>query len=140
MFRTQNLEMAGLPGMFGEGLSHWHGVSRILAMHWYHVCIQQRHEGRFISQVEMLNDEVKLAELISAQCEDLVITELQAVTPSWMNRTPSWQMEKLVSVSVGYDKNEIPVCLLEVENGSLYADVHDPLFDAKALINIQKIY
>ena len=140
MFRTQNLEMAGLPGMFGEGLSHWHGVSRILAMHWYHVCIQQRHEGRFISQVEMLNDEAKLAELISAQSEDLVIIELQAVTPSWMNKTTNWQMEKLVSVSVGYDKNEIPVCLFEVENVSLYTDVHDPHFDAKALINIQKIY
>lgn len=140
MFKTQNLDMVGLPGMFGEGLVHWHSVSRGIAIHWYHVSVKQRHEGRFISQVEMLNDETMLGELISAQCEDLVITELQAVTPPWMNKSGRWQMEKLVKVSIGYDKNEMPVCLLEVESGTAYANVHDISFDANTLTNIQKIY
>jgi hypothetical protein len=46
MFRTQNSEMAGLPEMFGEGLMHWNSVSRVLAMHWYHVSVQEFYEGR----------------------------------------------------------------------------------------------
>lgn len=25
--------------MFGDGLLHWHGVSRALATHWYHVAV-----------------------------------------------------------------------------------------------------
>ncbi|PQO96417.1 hypothetical protein C5612_30455 [Pseudomonas frederiksbergensis] len=140
MFRTQDVDLAGLPGMFGEGLTHWHGMSRSLATHWYHVSIKQRHEDRFISQVEMLNDETKLFELISAQSEDLVIDELQVVTPPWINKGKSWRMEKLTSVSVGYDKNEVPVCLLEVESGAVYTDVHDLSFDASTLINLRKIY
>jgi hypothetical protein len=50
------------------------------------------------------------------------------------------EMEKLTSVSVGFDKNEIPVCLLEVESGVVYSDAHDSTFDANALINLRKIY
>ncbi|EPL16080.1 hypothetical protein CF161_01175 [Pseudomonas sp. CF161] len=106
MFRTHNIDMAGLPGMFGEGLIHWHGVSRSLVTHWYHVSTRQRYEDRFISQVEKLNDDTKLFELISAQCEDVVIDELQVVTPPWINKSGSWRMERLTSVSGGYDKNE----------------------------------
>jgi hypothetical protein len=140
MFRTHTDEMAGLPGMFGEGLAHWHAVSRSLATHWYHVSIKQRHEDRFISQVEMLNDETKLFELISAQGPDLVIDELQVVSPPWINKSGSWRMERLTSVSVGYDKNEVPVCLMEVESGAVYTDVHDPSFNASTLINLRKIY
>ncbi|MDR8364207.1 MULTISPECIES: hypothetical protein [Pseudomonas] len=140
MFRTQDVDLAGLPGMFGEGLTHWHAVSRSLATHWYHVGIKLRHEDRFISQVEMLNDETKLFELISTQGPDLVIDELQVVTPPWINKIGSWRMERLTSVSVGYDKNEIPVCLMEVESGAVYVDVHDPTFDASTLTNLRKIY
>lgn len=140
MFRTQDVDLAGLPGMFGEGLTHWHAVSRSLVTHWYHVGIKLRHEDRFISQVEMLNDETKLFELISTQGPDLVIDELQVVTPPWINKIGSWRMERLTSVSVGYDKNEIPVCLMEVESGAVYVDVHDPTFDASTLTNLRKIY
>ncbi|MBT0622547.1 hypothetical protein KIH32_01415 [Pseudomonas fluorescens] len=140
MFRTHNDEMAGLPGMFGEGLAHWHAVSRSLASHWYHVGIKQRYEDRFISQVEMLNDETRLFELISSQGEDLLISDLQAVTPPWMNRSEGWMMEKLTSVSVGFDKNEIPVCLLEVESGVVYSDAHDSSDDVNDLTNLRKIY
>jgi hypothetical protein len=132
MFRTHTDEMAGLPGMFGEGLAHWHAVSRSLATHWYHVSIKQRYEDRLI--------ETKLFELISAQGPDLVIDELQVVSPPWINKSGSWRMERLTSVSVGYDKKEVPVCLLGVESGAVYTDVHDPTFDANTLTNLRKIY
>jgi hypothetical protein len=88
----------------------------------------------------MLNDETKLFELISAQGPDLVIDELQVVTPPWINKSGSWRMERLISVSVGYDKNEVPVCLLRVESGAVYNDVHDPTLDANTLTNLRKIY
>lgn len=140
MFRTKSDDMAGLPGMFSEGLAHWHSVSRVLKTHWYHVSVKERHEGHFTAMVEILNDETKLHELLLAQSEDFVVTEVQVVTPPWMNKSASWQMENLTAVSVGYDKNDIPVCLLEVASGSVYADVHDPSFDAKFLADVQKIY
>jgi hypothetical protein len=59
MFRTYERDIAGVPGMFGEGLAHWHMISRSLQSHWYHVDLKIRHEDRMISSVQMLNDESK---------------------------------------------------------------------------------
>jgi len=81
MFRTYQSDIAGIPGMFGDGLSHWHGVSRALHSHWYHVTVERREDGRFVACVEMLNDEPRLVELLMSQDESLVVQEVQVVTP-----------------------------------------------------------
>ncbi|WP_313432249.1 hypothetical protein, partial [Pseudomonas sp.] len=120
MFRSHQADMAGIPGMFGDGLMHWHGVSRALATHWYHVNVKRRIDGRFVSSQEMLNDEPKLHELVSAQDDDLQIDDVQVVTPARLNGTATWRMERLKSVSMGFDRNDCPVCLLEVERGQIY--------------------
>ncbi|WP_047528690.1 hypothetical protein [Pseudomonas sp. 11/12A] len=140
MFRTVDTEIAGFPGMFGDGLAHWHSVSRVLNTHWYHVAVKTRHEDRFADTVEFLNDETRLHELISSQNEDFVITEVQVQTPPWMNGGQSWRMEKLNAVSIGYDPNSVVICLLEVESGVVYTDAHDSSFDAQSLTNVKKIY
>ena len=140
MFRTIDTEMAGIPGMFGEGLAHWHSVSRVLNTHWYHVALKIRHDDHFVDTVEFLNDETRLHELTSSQNEDFFIAEVQVQTPPWMNRSKSWRMEKLSSVSIGYDSNSVVVCLLEAENGVIYTDAHDDSFDAKTLTNVKQIY
>lgn len=140
MFRTQNTEMAGIPEMFGEGLTHWNSVSRVLAMHWYHVSVQEFHEGRLITFVHMINDEVRLNDLLTNQSQELIVTDVQVVTPPWMNKSLSWKMEKLTASSVGFDKNDAVVCLVEVEGGRLYTDTHDRLLDLNTLTNLQKIY
>lgn len=140
MFRTQNTDMAGLPGMFGEGLTHWHSVSRVLAMHWYHVTVEMHVAGRVINIVEMVNDEVRLDQLVTAQSTDFIISDLQVVTPAWMNKSGSWKMEKLTSVSVGCDQTDVVVCLLETQGGNVYYDSHDPSCDVGSLTNIRKLY
>lgn len=140
MFRTQNSEMAGLPEMFGEGLTHWNSVSRVLAMHWYHVSVQEFHEGRLITFVHMINDEVRLNDLLTNQSQELVVTDVQVVTPPWMNKSLNWKMEKLTALSVGFDEDDAVVCLVEVEGERLYTDTHDRSFDLNTLTNLQKIY
>ncbi|POA33854.1 hypothetical protein C1884_16630 [Pseudomonas sp. GW460-R15] len=102
--------------------------------------IKQRLEGRLIDLAEMVNDEVRLNELLSAQCEDFQVTEVQVSTPGWINRGPSWRMELLRGISLGYDKNEVVVCLLEVESGQVYTDSHDRSSDVNTLTNLRKIY
>lgn len=140
MFRTKIKDIQGVPGMFGDGLAHWHGISRALNIHWYHVCVKERLEGRFISMIEMLNDETRLHEIISSQNEDFVVTEMQALTPPWMNGSKRWLMEVLNGVSIGYDRNGAVICLLEVERGEIYTDSHIRSFDPKSLTNVRKIY
>ena len=140
MFRSHQADMAGIPGMFGDGLMHWHGVSRALATHWFHVSVQRLHEGQFRNYEEMLNDEARLVELLLAQDESLVVREVQAVTPSWMNKDAGWKMEKLTSLSMGHNQAGVVVCVLEVEGGAVYVDTHEPGLGADSLNGVKELY
>lgn len=140
MFRSHQADMAGIPGMFGDGLMHWHGVSRALATHWYHVSVQRFHEGQFRNYEEMLNDEMRLVELLIAQDESLVVQEVQAVTPSWMNKDAGWKMEKLTSLSMGHNQAGVAVCVLEVEGGAVYVDTHEQGLGVDSLNGVKELY
>jgi hypothetical protein len=140
MFRTSIHDQAGFTGMFGDGLAHWHSVSRALPTHWYHVSIKRRHEDRFMSYEEFLNDETSLVQLLTAQGEDLLVCEVQVVTPWWMNKQSGWQMEKLKVLSMGFNKVEVPICVLEVQGGHRYYDSHDPDFRVQSLTGLKELY
>ena len=140
MFRTHDANMVGLPGMFGEGQCHWRQVSRILRTHWYHVTVQTKHEGRMYEAVLMVDSEPQLQEILVAQDDEIMITDVQVVTPAYMNGTKSWRMETMTKATVGEDKDECVVCLLEVETGSTYHSSHQPSFSSDALGNLRPIY
>ncbi|ENY79701.1 hypothetical protein C206_01040 [Pseudomonas putida TRO1] len=139
MFRSHQADMAGIPGMFGDGLMHWHCVSRALATHWYHVSVQRLLDGQLRDCVEMPNDEARLVELLLAQDESLIVREVQAVTPGWMNGD-GWKMEKLMSLSMGFSREEVPVSILEVEGGKVYIDSHEPGLNVESLAGLKELY
>lgn len=140
MFRISTQDQAGPVGMFGDGLAHFHAVTRSLATHWYHVSLKRRLEDRFVASEELLNDEARLVELLIAQDESLIVQEVQAVTPCWMNKGGGWKMEKLTSLSMGFNRAEAPVCVLEVESGAVYVDTHEPGLDVDSLTGLKELY
>lgn len=133
-------DQAGPVGMFGDGLAHFHAVSRSLATHWYHVSLKRRHEMRLVAYEEMVSDEPRLVELLIAQDESLVVQEVQVVTPGWMNKSSGWRMEKLISLSMGFNQIEVPICVLEVESGEVYVNTHQRDLDVDALTKVKEFY
>ena len=133
-------DQAGPVGMFGDGLAHFHAMSRSLASHWYHVSLKRRHEGRFVAYEEMLNDEPRLVELLVSQDESVVIQDVQVVTPAWMNRGSGWKMEKLKLLSMGFNRAEVPICVLQVESGDVYVNTHQRDLDVDALVGVRVLY
>ena len=140
MFRTHDTDMLGLPGMFGDGQSHWHLVSRVLRTHWYHVTVKAKSEGRITEAALMIDSEPRLQQMLIAQDAETIITEVQVVTPAYMNGTEGWRMETLTKVTLGEDENECVVCLLEVETGSAYHNSHRPGFRSDLLSNLSPIF
>ena len=140
MFRTHDADMLGMPGMFGEGQYQWHQVSKVLRNHWYHVTVQAQHQGRTTEVVLMIDSEPRLQQVLIAQDEETIITDVQVVTPAYMNGSAGWRMEALTKVTLGEDQNECVVCLLDVENGSKYHSSHQPGFNTDALSNLRPIY
>lgn len=133
-------DQAGPVGMFGDGLAHFHAMSRSLVTHWYHVSLKRRHEGRFVAYEEMLNDEPRLVELLVSQDASMVIQDVQGVTPAWMNKGSGWKMEKLKSLSMGFNRAEVPICVLQVESGDVYVNTHQRDLDVDALVGVRVLY
>ncbi|WP_306283494.1 MULTISPECIES: hypothetical protein [unclassified Pseudomonas] len=132
--------MLGLPGMFGEGECQWHQVSRLLRTHWYHVTVQAKHQGRITEAALMVDSEPRLQQMLIAQDAETFITDVQVVTPGYMNGTEGWRMETLTKVTLGEDDNECFVCLLEVETGSKYHSSHQAGFRSDLLANLSPIF
>lgn len=133
-------DQAGPVGMFGDGLAHFHAVSRSLATHWYHVSLKRRHDERFMAYEVMVSDEPRLVELLISQDESMVIQEVQVVTPAWMNKGSSWKMEKLTSLSMGFNQVEVPICVLQVESGDVYVNTHQRDLDIDSLVGLKELY
>lgn len=140
MFRTQDADMIGIPGMFGEGISQWHAVSRLLKTHWYHVTVRAEENGRSTELALMIDGEQKLQHMLIAQDAQISITDIQVVTPSHMNARGIWSMEPLAKVTIGMDSDGCEACVLEVEGGAVYHNSHRPGFRLDLLTNLRPIY
>jgi hypothetical protein len=140
MFRTQDSDMAGLPGMFGEGLAHWHEVSRVLQSHWYHVTVEEQHGSLSSKRTLMINSEQGLQQRLVKQGAGAKIIDVQVLTPEWMNRRIEWDMEPVVKVSMGEDQYGCEFSVIEVESGSVYHTSHEPDFRSDLLTNLRPIF
>lgn len=140
MFQTRTQDMLGRPGMFAKGVTQWHSISRALRTHWFHAVVRERLEEKFVSTVRFLGDETALNELLGEQGNELEVEAVQVMTPPWMNKSEAWRFEKLTSVVLGDGQYGTVVCLLEVEGGAVYADVHDKAFDPSSVGNRRTIY
>ena len=140
MFRTQDADMIGIPGMFGEGISQWHAVSRLLKTHWYHVTVRAEENGRSTELAFMVDGEQKLQGMLIAQDSQISITDIQVVTPPYMNAKGTWHMEPLAKVTIGVDSDGCEACLLEVESGAVYHNSHRPGLRPDLLTNLRPIF
>ncbi|MBJ7370643.1 MAG: hypothetical protein JHD19_04235 [Pseudomonas sp.] len=140
MFRTQDCDLLGVPGMFGAGLAHWHTVSRVLRMHWYYVTVQHELEGRQVEYELMINDEHQLEAVLNSKDPKMVVIGAQVVTPAYMNGRGVPSMEPLTRVSVGEDELECVVCIIEVVSGAVYHDSHRQDFDRALVSNLKEIF
>lgn len=140
MFRTQDADLIGIPGMFGEGVSQWHSVSRLLKTHWYHVTVRAEENGRSTELAFMVDGEQKLQGMLIAQDSQISITDIQVVTPPYMNAKGTWHMEPLAKVTIGVDSDGCEACLLEVESGAVYHNSHRPGFRLDLLTNLRPIF
>lgn len=140
MFRTDDNDMAGIPGMLAPGLTLWHGISRVAKTHWYHVTARVVHDGSEKEMILSVDGEPRLQRLLVSQDNETHISSLQVVTPPWMNKRGDWHMESVNKVTIGEDKTGCSVCLIEVESGATYHTSHSPGFSSNLLTNLRPIF
>lgn len=126
--------------MFGEGLAHWHAVTRMLRKHWFHLSVVMVGQGKGHEFELMVNDELKLQQVLQSQDEEVFVKEIQVVTPASMNGSGAWRMEKVKSLAIGDDQDGDSVCVLTVDGGSVYHDSYRTNLDVASLTNMRVLY
>ena len=49
-------------------------------------------------------------------------------------------MEKLTSLSMGFNQVEVPICVLQVESGDVYVNTHQRDLDIDSLVGLKELY
>lgn len=126
--------------MFGEGLAHWHAVTRMLRKHWFHLSVVMVGQGKGHEFELMVNDELKLQQVLQSQDEEVFVKELQVVTPASMNGSGAWRMEKVKGLAIGDDQDGDSVCVVTVDGGSVYHDSYRTNLDVASLTKMRVLY
>lgn len=140
MFRSHETVAEGTPNIFGDGYSNWRMFERHLAHPWYHVALEERLDGKAWPRTMMISDVDMLEEILSQQTSEFVITQIQVVTPGWMNNAGKWVMEELSGLLVGYDSTGRRVCLHNIDDEKSYTDAPGQLIDAHSLKRVRVIF
>nr|WP_232108431.1 hypothetical protein [Pseudomonas juntendi] len=88
----------------------------------------------------MVNDELKLQQVLQAQDDEVFVKEIQVVTPANMNGSGAWRMEKVERLEIGDDHDGDAVCVVTVDGGSVYHDSYRSSLDVTTLINMRALY
>jgi hypothetical protein len=96
-------------------------------------------QGRSTEFVDMIEGEHRLQSMLVTQSAEREITDVQVMTPAWMNKGAGWDMERVTKVTLGYD-SDFEVCLIEVEGGAVYHSSHRPGFEVDSLIDLRPIF
>lgn len=140
MFRTEDSDLVGIPGMFGEDLMHWRGVSRVLRSHWYHLTVRVTEQGSSTELTRMIEGEHRLQKMLMRQSTGEEIVDVKVVTPPWMNHCDGWAMDRVVKVTVGNSEDGCNVFLIEVDSGVVYHSSHRPNFEVSRLKDLRPIF
>lgn len=51
------------------------------------VHVKELYECHLDTLARIINDEVRINDLLASQCQELIVNGVQAITPAWMNKT-----------------------------------------------------
>jgi hypothetical protein len=140
MFNTHETTRMGFSGLFGEGYSLWGMVERGLHAPWFHVSIKILIDGDEPSRILMPGDESMLEQVLTQQNEEMQVTDIQVVTPAWINGQERWAMERLIKLEAGYDADGGLIHIISVESGAVYSASHGASCVAADLRDARVIY
>lgn len=118
MFKTPAVAEIPLPGIFGDSFRHWR-VSMHSNLPWLHATLvtSDGDELGDRSEYVMVDDPITLDSVMRGLGDDQKITDVQVVSPPWMNKGRVWRMDPIRSVSIAKHTEGYDVHIYQLEAG-----------------------
>ncbi|WP_313479815.1 hypothetical protein [Stutzerimonas kunmingensis] len=91
MFKTHESAYYNLAPVFGPDHHHWRLVEREIASPWLHATVKVTEGGVEYAKTVMPNDLPTFLEMANLKGPGARISELQLMSPAWMNGAGRWQ-------------------------------------------------
>ncbi|WP_139214913.1 MULTISPECIES: hypothetical protein [unclassified Pseudomonas] len=101
MFRTYADAEIQIGEAFGSDCHLWRFIEHGLHQPWFYVTLAKLTKDGKYRDMLMLSDIVNLEGLVFSRSELVKIEEVQLVSPGYFNKSGSWLMEPLLSISKG---------------------------------------
>ncbi|ELZ4498225.1 TPA: hypothetical protein ACPIAX_004001 [Pseudomonas aeruginosa] len=99
MFRTYKHAELEFPKVFGSDFQMWHFIELGIHRPWFYAGTLDGEGDDALVTMKMIPN-VDVLECLLAEHSDAQITSLQIISPNYVNGTPGWMMEDLVSLVV----------------------------------------
>lgn len=140
MFNTHESSRIDLFGLIEKEYGLWQMVERDIHAPWYHVSVSGFIGGEKASKVLMPGDESMFEKVLALQNEEIQVTDVEVVTPAWVNGQGRWMMERLFKLETGFDKDGGLIHIISVESGAVYSGQHRGSCVAADLLDARVIY
>ncbi len=101
MFRTYADAEIQIGEAFGSDCHLWRSIEHGLHQPWFYVTLAKLTKDGKYRDMLMLSDVVSLEGLVFSRSELVKVEEIQLVSPGYFNKSGSWLMEPLLSISKG---------------------------------------
>ncbi|PRA54707.1 MULTISPECIES: hypothetical protein [Pseudomonas] len=122
MFRTPIAAEEPMFGrLFGDDYRVWKYVELTLAHVWFYVSTVERAQTIEVKSILMIDSVTLLNDLLSASHAGRYVESIHLVTPSRLNESGDWRMERLFQIEHLSDEGS-EAYLYKVQNNITYVD------------------
>jgi hypothetical protein len=140
MFKTHESAYQDLQAAFGPGHHHWRLVEREIATPWLHATILVTEDGVEYASTVMPSDLHTFLEVANAKDAGARVSELQLMSPAWMNGAERWLLEPIRQIDIASSADDEMIHIYLTESGNTYYDPSRTLAEIQDLMNQRTVY
>jgi len=140
MFKTHVSSHHDLQSAFGPGHYHWRLVEREIATPWLHATMLMTEGSVEYAKSVMPSDLQTFLSLVNAKSPCARVTELQLMSPPWMNNLGRWQLAPIRQIEIAESPDKEVVHIYSMEEGDTYYDPSRSLAEIRELTNQRTVY
>lgn len=103
MYQTQKAAYVDFSALGSDSL-HWRYVEHTLNAPWFYIPLTRNIGTEQFKTMLQTMDPAVLTAVVGSSLENIEIGDVMLVTPSFMNGTETWQMEKLIEFAQCHSK------------------------------------
>ncbi len=140
MFKTHESAYCKLAPVFGPDQHHWRLVEREISSPWLHATVSVTEGNIEYAKTVMPNDLPTFLEMANLKGPGARISELQLMSPAWMNGAGRWQLEPIRQIDIARSADNELIHIYVTHEGKNYYDPSRTPAEILELTNQQTVF